>query len=279
MDKREISQRFRARLRHLISRNDESVSSFARRCKLDRSALSQFLDENSTRLPRCETLAAIATAENLSVDWLMGLSQDEIGMGEVSSGFDIEHAGSGQDLSLLAQWHTEAAGYKIRYAPSSLPDLVRTPAITRYEFEEKREVSADEKTVFARQQLDYSRLPETDMEVVMSFQRLENLAEGVDIWDGLERGKRQAQIEHMAQLADELYPTFRLFLFDGRTHFISPFTVFGPKRAAVYLGDMYMVVNSVEHIRQLSRRFDQAIRAAVISPDLVARWLRELRVK
>lgn len=277
-DKRELSAHFRDRLKSLISRNNESVSSFARRCNLDRSALSQFLDKNSTRLPRSETLAAIASAENLSIDWLLGLSQDEIGIGEVSSGFDIEHAAAEQDRSLLAQWHTEAAGYKVRYAPSSLPDLVRTPAITRYEFEEKREISADEKTVFARQQLDYSRLPETDMEVVMPFQRLENLAAGVDVWDGLERGKRQAQIEHMANLIEELYPTFRLFLFDGRSHFISPFTVFGPKRAAIYLGDMYMVINSVEHIRQLTRRFDAAIKASVVSPDLTAGWLRQLRV-
>ncbi len=278
LDKREIAIRFRERLKSLIIRNNESVSSFARRCNLDRSALSQFLDEKSTRLPRSETLAAIASAENLSIDWLLGLSQDEIGMGEVSSGFDIEHAGPEQDRSLLAQWHTEAVGYKVRYAPSSLPDLVRTPAITRYEFEVKREVTADEKTAFARQQLDYSRLPETDMEVVMPFQRLENLAAGVDIWSGLERGKRQAQIEHMAKLIDELYPTFRLFLFDGRTHFISPFTVFGPKRAAIYLGEMYMVVNSVDHIRQLTRRFDEAIRAAVISPDQTTEWLKALRV-
>lgn len=278
LDKREIAHRFQLRLRSLINRNGETVAAFARRCGVDRSALSQFLDEKSTRLPRSETLASIAAAENLSIDWLLGLSQDELGMGEVSSGFDIEHAGPEQDRSLLAQWHTEAAGYKIRYSPSSLPDLVRTPAVTRYEFGEEKEITADEKAVFARQQLDYSRLPETDMEVVIPFQRLEHLAAGTDIWDGLERGKRQAQIEHMVRLLEELYPTFRLFLFDGRTHFISPFTVFGPKRAAVYLGDMYMVVNSVEHIRQLTRRFDQAIRAAVISPDLAARWLRELRV-
>jgi len=176
LDKRDLSKLFRKRLLQVIRRNGESVSAFARRCGLDRSALSQFLDEKSTRLPRSETLAAIASAERLSIDWLLGLSQDEIGMGEVTSGFDIEHAGPEEDQSLLAKWHTEAAGYKIRYAPSSLPDLVRTPAITRYEFGDRRDVSADEKAVFARQQLDYSRLPETDMEVVMPFQCLGHLA-------------------------------------------------------------------------------------------------------
>ena len=254
-DKREIASQFRQRLWSLISRKGSSISAFATHCGIDRSALSQFLNETSVRLPRSETLIAIAAAEKVSVDWLLGLSQDDEGVGEVSSVFDIEHASAEQDRSLLAQWHTEAAGYKIRYAPSSLPDLVRTPAVVEFEFGEKQSVPADDKNTFARQQLDYSRRPETDMEVVMPMQRLQNLASGSDIWEGLMRGKRQAQIEHMAQLIDELYPTFRLFLYDGRKHFVSPFTVFGPKRAAVYLGGMYMVINSVDHIRRPSGRW------------------------
>lgn len=276
--KHEISRKFRERMWLLINRKGQSVSAFARNCKLDRSALSQFLNESSTRLPRSETLISIAHSENVSVDWLLGLSQDEAGVGEVSSVFDIEHASAEQNRSLLAQWHTEAAGYKIRYAPSSLPDLVRTPAVVNFEFGGKQAIPTDDKTAFIREQLDYSRRPETDMEVVMPYQRLENLAAGRDIWEGLMRGKRQAQIGHMAELIDELYPTFRLFLYDGRKHFVSPFTVFGPKRAAVYLGDMYMVINSVEHIRQLTIRFDAAIRASEIQPDRISSWLRELRI-
>jgi len=82
----------------------------------------------------------------------------------------------------------------------------------------------------------------------------------------------------MVRLVDELYPTFRVFLFDGHNHHISPFTVFGPKRAAIYLGDMYMVINSVEHIQQLTRRFDASIRAAVISPDKITDWMSALKI-
>lgn len=277
-DKREISSQFRDRLWLLIQRKELSVSAFAKRCNLDRSALSQFLNETSTRLPRSETLISIATSENVSIDWLLGLSHDEAGIGEVSSVFDIEHASAEQDRSLLAQWHTEAAGYKIRYAPSSLPDLVRTPALIDYEFGEKASIPTDDKSAFVREQLDYSRRPETDMEVVMPFQRLENLAAGRDIWEGLMRGKRQAQIEHMIDLINELYPTFRLFLYDGRKHFVSPFTVFGPKRAAVYMGEMYMVINSADHIRQLTQRFDDTIRIAEIPPDRISDWLAKLKV-
>jgi len=276
--KRNICETFKLRLASLIARSGLSVSAFSKRCGLDRSALSQFLNDGSLRLPRSETLVSIAASENVSVDWLLGLSQDEAVVGEVSSVFDIEHASAEQDRSLLAEWHTEAAGYKIRYAPSSLPDLVRTPAVVNYEFGEKQSVQTRDKTEFAREQLDYSRLPETDMEVVMPFQRLENLASGGDIWNGLLRGQRQAQLEHMIHLIEELYPTFRLFLYDGRKHYLSPFTIFGPKRAAVYLGDMYMVINSVEHIRQLTRRFDEAIRLASIPPDRTSDWIKNLKV-
>ena len=276
--KRNICETFKLRLASLIARSGLSVSAFSKRCGLDRSALSQFLNDGSLRLPRSETLVSIAASENVSVDWLLGLSQDEAVVGEVSSVFDIEHASAEQDRSLLAEWHTEAAGYKIRYAPSSLPDLVRTPAVVNYEFGEKQSVQTRDKTEFAREQLDYSRLPETDMEVVMPFQRLENLASGKDIWNGLLRGQRQAQLAHMIHLIEELYPTFRLFLYDGRKHYLSPFTIFGPKRAAVYLGDMYMVINSVEHIRQLTRRFDEAIRLASIPPDRTSDWIKNLKV-
>ena len=130
----------------------------------------------------------------------------------------------------------------------------------------------------SQQQLDYSRLPETDMEVVLPWQRLENLAHGSDIWNRLARGARQAQLDHISRLLRELYPTFRLFLYDGSKYYNAPFTVFGPKRAAVYIGDMYLVINSVEHIRELTKRFDDVIRVSEISPDRASDWVESLRV-
>jgi hypothetical protein len=80
----------------------------------------------------------------------------------------------------------------------------------------------------------------------------------------------------MARLTEELYPTFRLFLYDGRRRFAAPYTVFGPQRAALYLGGLYLVVNSVEHIRALTRHFDGLIRNAVIGPDRVSAHLAGL---
>ena len=54
-------------------------------------------------------------------------------------------------------------------------------------------------------------------------------------------------------------------------------TVFGPLRAAVYIGDMYLVLNSTEHIRELTSRFDNLIRAAVVQPPEVVVRLEALR--
>jgi transcriptional regulator with XRE-family HTH domain len=278
MDKRTISDVFKNRLKLLMERRGETAAAFANRCNLDRSALSQFLDANIVRLPRAETLSAIAIAENVSVDWLLGVSQDEGTIGEVVSLLSVEEGPSGFHDSILATWHREASGYKIRYSPSSLPDLLRTKAVTEYEFKSSKDAYAHLKADVSEQQLNYSRLPETDMEVVMPFQRLENLAAGADIWSSLSRGIRQAQLEHIAHLIEELYPTFRLFLYDGRYHYAAPYTVFGPQRAAVYLGEMYMVVNSVDHIRDLIRRFDEVIRVCEVSPDKAAEWVRNLKV-
>ncbi|MCB1457201.1 MAG: helix-turn-helix transcriptional regulator [Nitratireductor sp.] len=277
-DKRELSAEFQQRLKVLIERRNETLTGFAKRCGLDRSALSQFLDPGTTRLPRAEALVALAASENVSIDWLLGLSQSESAVAEVAGITSIEAAEGNSGETRLAEWHREAIGYKIRYVPSTLPDLLRTKAVIEYEFKSEKPVLIDAKNDQAEAQLTYSRLPETEMEVVMPWQRLYSLASGSGIWSGLQRGVRQAQLEQMAHLLDELYPTFRLFLFDGVKAYSAPFTVFGPKRAAVYLGGVYLVINSVEQIRQLSMRFDQLIRISAIGPDRASAFVSQLKV-
>ena len=278
MNKTEVAESFRKRLLVIIQRRNETVSAFARRCGLDRSALSQFLDESVVRLPRAETLAAIANAEGVSIDWLLGMRQDEENFGELTPVMKVEAGDRGSTDSALAGWLRDASGYKIRYSPSSLPDLLRTKAVTDYEYQSPVHHYADVKTGQSQEQLDYSRLPDTDMEVVLPMQRLQNLAAGTDIWSGLHRGVRQAQLEQISHLLEELYPTFRLFLYDGIKNYCAPFTVFGPKRAAVYLGGMYLVINSSDQIRELSKHFDNIIRVAQVSPDRAAQWVTDLKV-
>jgi hypothetical protein len=72
----------------------------------------------------------------------------------------------------------------------------------------------------------------------------------------------------------------RWFLFDGLQRYSVPLTIFGPKRAAIYVGNMYVVFNSTEHIRALTRHFDDLIRAAMVQPpdvyDFIGRLAKDL---
>lgn len=268
-DKRDLADLFRERLGVLIAKRGDTLARFADRAGLDRSALSQFLAPGSTRLPRAETLCAIAHSESVSLDWLLGLSQSEGDSAQVAPALEIERAPASLDDALLAAWHREARGYKIRYVPATIPDLLHTEAVTRYEYGGDLAPTIEVKSKQVRGQLDYSRLPETDIEVCMPLQTLQHLARGEGVWSGLPETDRKAQILHIADLVEELYPTFRLFLFDGKKVFSAPYTVFGPIRAAIFVGGIYLVVNSVDHIRALIRRFDDLIRFADVGPDRV----------
>lgn len=275
-DKRELAELFRERLAILIARRGEPPGRFAQRVGLDRSALSHFLDPASTRMPRAEALADIARAEGVTTDWLLGLTQTTADAAGIAPAIQIEQTENGRGDTLLASWHQEAIGYKIRYVPSTIPDLLRTEAVLAYEFGAPETAKAAAKADQGRRLLAYTRRPETDMEVCMPLQTLEEIAAGSGIWSALSPGDRQDQLDHMARLAEELYPTFRLFLFDARNRYSAAYTVFGPQRAALFLGSLYLVVNSVEHIRALTRHFDMLIRAASLGPDRAADHIRQL---
>ena len=80
----------------------------------------------------------------------------------------------------------------------------------------------------------------------------------------------------MAATCAETYPTLRLHLYDGRHTFAAPFTVFGRFRAALYLGEAYLVVTSAEQVAALTRLFDNLVRRAVVGPERVQDMLYEL---
>ncbi len=277
-DKRDIGPIFRDRLGSLLQRSGVSRSAFALSVGIDRSALTQLLAGQSTRLPRADTLRRIAERYSVSLDWLLGLSQDETLAAEIKPALEIAVAGADGE-TLLERWHKEASGYKIRYVPAQVPDFLRTPAVIRYEYSGRAAPSPSWQRRNAEFRLDYSRRPETDMEVCMPLQRLELLAEGRGHWRRLDRAARRAQLTYMADLVEELYPTFRLFLYDQLRNYSIPYTVFGPQRAAIFVGEMYFVLNATDHIRSLTRHFDNLIRQAVVSAHESAAVIRALPVE
>ena len=60
-------------------------------------------------------MSAIAQRESVSLDWLLGLSQDDhLGTGILQTSLQVAHESDIPIDELLSQWHSEAAGYKIR---------------------------------------------------------------------------------------------------------------------------------------------------------------------
>ena len=74
MDRRATLDLFRARLAEVVERSRQTRGGFADSVEVDRSTLSQLLSPANRRLPRAETLVAVAEAHQVSVDWLLGLS-------------------------------------------------------------------------------------------------------------------------------------------------------------------------------------------------------------
>jgi transcriptional regulator with XRE-family HTH domain len=268
---------FRQRLREVIRRSGLNRSTFAKRVGIDRSTLSQILAPGTQRLPRVDTLRAIAKSERVSIDWLVGLSeQGSLAPDIVRQNVEIERGGMSPSDELLAKWHRAAAGYKIRYVPAGLPDLLRADEVIDFEFRQSGAAMVQQRQVASQERLAYQRRPETDMEACSPIQSLEVFARGEGQWRGLSVAIRRKQLERMQELADELYPTFRWFLYDAQQRFSIPFTVFGPQRVAIYVGGMYLVLNSREHIRVFTDHFDGLIRDAIVRPHELGEELERL---
>jgi hypothetical protein len=268
---------FRRRLETVIGRSGQTTSGFARAAAIDRSTLAQLLDETDPRLPRADTLMAIAKVAHVSTDWLLGLSQrEEMGAEVIQAMLQIEMHDRGPADDHFVAWLNEAEGYRIRTVPVALPDFVKTEAVLQFEYGSGEDGAETSRSESVRARLEYMSKPDNDVEVCVALQELRALAEGQDIWRDLPLKDRVEQIRHIGEIYRTAYPGLRLYLYDRRTVYSAAFTVFGPKRAVVFLGPSYLVLNSSEHIRMFARRFDDLIRLAVVQPHDIEQFLRDL---
>ena len=150
------------------------------------------------------------------------------------------------------------------------PDLLKTEDLIRHEYRDYVGPIPESRIEAAHARLANQRRPDDHARFCSSVQSVESFARGEGIWRDLGAPARRQQIEWMIRLLDELYPTFRWFLYDGVRRFSVPLTVFRPKRAAIYVGHMYLVFNGTEHIRVLTEHFDNLIRAATVQPPKVS---------
>lgn len=263
-----------------MARQTGSQSAFARQLGIDRSTLSQLLSPQNDRLPRAETLVAIARGCRVSVDWLLGLTvREQIGAEMLEAMLQFEPQAHAPIDDRFLRWQAEAAGRKVRTVPMTFPDFTKLDSVVRHEYEAALAgdpgFSLEEKRQRIRAMIEEG----SEMEVCATVEALETFAAGRGQWAGLDRAVRVAQLEEMAALVHQLYPAFRMFLYDLRQTYSAPFTLFGQQRAVVYLGPSYLVLNASEHIRLLSRRFDDLIRLAVIQPHAIEAHLLGLAAR
>ncbi len=271
---------FRDRLRELLQQDGRSQVAFATDAQIDRSTLSQLLSANNRRLPRVETLLAISRSTGASVDWLLGLSSE----GSIRADIVQEQLSvSRSELSALDEemigWYQESADTKIRYVPSTLPDLLKTEAVIRHEVARSTTIRPEQKMGTAEAPRAIANVPGSDVECANSLQALEGFARGEDIWATLDSRHRIHQLDQMIELCEDLYPSFRWYLYDGRQSYAGAVTVFGRRRAVLYLGQMYIVLNAEQHVLEFIKQFDELIRAATVNPPDVPDLLRRLRAE
>ena len=279
-DRRDVLGDFRDRLTTLLDEQGLSQAELSRRAGIDRSTLSQLLSSTNRRLPRVETLVAIAQASGASIDWLMGLSNEGQATTDIVPEELAVARGELTDLDeTLIGWFRAARGMKIRYIPASLPDLVKTEAVIRYETGRFATIYSEQKIETANAPLEMARAPGSDVECLNSIQAIRGFVFGQEVWAALPLTDRIEQLDRMIELSEELYPTFRWFLYDARQRFASATTIFGMERVLLYLGQMYIVLSNYDHITSFVAQFDDLIRAAVVQPPDVPTVLRELRAQ
>jgi transcriptional regulator with XRE-family HTH domain len=277
MDKRLRAEMFRQRLAEALGKAGLTRSGLADRIGVDRSTISQLLGASEPRLPNGHVVGEIAGTLNVSADWLLGLTtRPDTAADVLEVSLQIRDAARSPADNFMIEWHREVGSAKIRHVPTTLPDLMKTEAVLRFEYSHEVVKTADQAIGNMRDRLAFSREPESDLEICMPLRELQSFAFGQNYWEGLEAAARRAQLERMAALTDELYPSLRIYLFDMREVFSAPITIFGSSRAVIYVGQFYFVFNAVAQIRALTRHFDSLVRAAVVQDNEVARYIGRL---
>ena len=278
-DKRRVAATFRDRLSAALMTSGMSRAALARAVGVDRSSVTQMLAEGDTRMPGGHVVAACAQALDVSADWLLGLSNRPEQAGALlDSSLSISETGraTGLDDQIFA-WHREAEGYKIRHVPATLPDMLKTNAMLRWEYAPVTHRRPDAAIDAAAERLDWMRLSESDYEIAIAMHELESFARAEGYYTGLSADIRRAQLDWLLEIYTQFYPSLRIFLFDARQLWSAPVTVFGPKMAVIYLGQHFLAFRDRDRVRTLSQHFDWLVREAAISARAVPDHLRALR--
>lgn len=264
VDKRDRAPVFRARLAEAMAARGVSQAGLARQTGVDRSTISALL-QPGTRLPNAQLAADCAGALGISADWLLGLSGRPEPIADLlAASLSLTEAPRALIDERIFAWHQEAAGYKIRHVPATLPDMLKTRAVVGWEYAPQLGRTAEQAIGAFEDRLKWMRGAGSDYEIALPLHELTAFATATGYYEGLPADIRREQLQHLMRLCDQLYPSLRLCLFDARRLFSAPITVFGPLLAVIYLGHHYLAFRDTARVEAIARHFDLLVREATI---------------
>ncbi|WP_170432306.1 helix-turn-helix domain-containing protein [Ruegeria arenilitoris] len=277
-DKRDRAAQFRLRLARAMDQRKMSQSALARTIGVDRSTVSQLLTDTGARLPNAHVVGSCASALGVSADWLLSLSDRPESAAELlASSLTMTEAPRALVDERIFEWHQQAAGYKIRYVPATLPDMLKTRAVLEWEYAPHLGRTADQAIGASEDRLTWMRGAQSDYEIAMPLYEIHSFAHGTGYYDGLPLNERLDQIDNMLELCEQLYPRMRIYLFDAKRLYSAPVTIFGPLLCVFYAGSHYMAFRDRDRIEIFTRHFDTLVREADLTARHFPTHLRQLR--
>jgi transcriptional regulator with XRE-family HTH domain len=272
IDKRTRAAQFRSRLAQAMTTRGTTQSALARDTGVDRSTISQLLKGAGARLPNAQVVGECAAALGVSADWLLSLSdRPETAADLLATSLTLTQAPRALVDEQIFDWHREAAGYKIRHVPASLPDMLKTRGVLEWEYTPHLGRTADQAIGASQDRLAWMRASNSDYEIAMPLHELACFTAGVGYYDGLPAEIRAQQLDRIDALYAQFYPRLRVYLYDARRVFSAPVTVFGPLLAVLYLGRNYIAFRDTERVQAVTAHFDALVReAAIPARDLPA---------
>ncbi|SMX33111.1 helix-turn-helix protein [Actibacterium lipolyticum] len=270
----------RKRLLAAMEMRSKSQSALARETGVDRSTISQLLTSDGARLPNAHVVGACASALGVSADWLLGLSdRPESAADLLATSFAMTDAQRALIDEQIFEWHQEAAGFKIRHVPASLPDMLKTRAMLQWEYEPHLGRTTEQAIGASEDRLKWMRGARSDYEIAMPLHELDSFARAEGYYAGLCADTRLEQIDRLLNLHEQLFPALRLTFFDARRLFSAPITIFGPRLAVIYLGRNYLAFRDTIRVEAFTRHFDGLVREASLSDRDWPAYLRTLRAE
>jgi transcriptional regulator with XRE-family HTH domain len=277
MDKRDRADVFRKRLHEAMSQKGVTRSALSRKTKVDRSTIGQLLKDDHPRLPNAQLAADVAVALGVSTDWLLGLTNRPETPGDiVAAALSLSPAERTSADEQLLEWHHEAAGYKVRHVPATLPDILKKERMLDWEYASVRERRLPEAFQAMQDQLEWLSSGVSDYEIALPIHEIEACAVGTAYYKGVDKDIRYEQLNFIADQCEEMFPRLRIFLFDAHQVFSSPVTIFGPNLAVVYVGQCYLAFREIERVKSLSGHFDWLVREAVVDARNISSYIRSL---